>query len=57
MRIEVHSNFHPDLLLHRAPSQERMALSTVNIRWWRRQIGFVGQALSLCYVYMRDNIR
>ena len=29
--------------LCRKLSQEMVALNTVNIRWWRRQIGFVGQ--------------
>ncbi|CAE7260932.1 ABCB1 [Symbiodinium pilosum] len=36
--------------------KERMALSTVNIRWWRRQIGFVGQEPVLFNTTVRSNI-
>mmetsp|Transcript_37903 Transcript_37903/g.84730 ORF Transcript_37903/g.84730 Transcript_37903/m.84730 type:complete len:699 (-) Transcript_37903:43-2139(-) len=36
--------------------EERTALHTVNIRWWRRQIGFVGQEPVLFNTTVRSNI-
>ncbi|CAE7217756.1 ABCB1 [Symbiodinium natans] len=36
--------------------KERLALSSVNIRWWRRQIGFVGQEPVLFNTTVRSNI-
>ena len=35
---------------------DRIALNTVNIRWWRRQIGFVGQEPVLFNTTVRANI-
>ncbi|CAE7381505.1 ABCB1, partial [Symbiodinium pilosum] len=35
---------------------DRVALNTVNIRWWRRQIGFVGQEPILFNTTVRANI-
>eukprot|EP00439_Symbiodinium_sp_Y106_P024056 s2066_g2.t3 len=36
--------------------KEMVALNTVNIRWWRRQIGFVGQEPVLFNTTVRSNI-
>jgi len=36
--------------------EERKALSTLNIRWWRRQLGFVGQEPVLFNTTVRENI-
>merc|ERR1712054_260582 len=35
---------------------EQLPLSSLNIRWWRRQIGFVGQEPVLFNTTVRENI-